>query len=181
MRRYILKIFGILTFVGFALSLTPSVAQQAIVGKHDTDQPIDIEADSLEVQQENNLAIFRGNVDVKQGNIRLQSQELRVTYGQAGDNDGGASSGGVSGAIRQIEAKGNVFMSTPNETAKGDRGSYDVVNKQIKMSGNVVLTRGKNILRGEQLVYNMVNGHSELKGGKKKRVSGRFETEKKKK
>lgn len=147
--------------------------------KHDTDLPIDIQADRLEIQQENNLAIWTGNVDVIQGDIRLQAKELRVSYGQAGgDTDGAAN---VSGSIRRIDARGDVFMSTPTETAKGDNGTYDVVTKMITMNGNVVLTRGKNVLRGDQLVYNMVTGRSVLTGGKKTRVKGIFVPEKKKK
>jgi lipopolysaccharide export system protein LptA len=177
MIRKFQKLSAPLTIAVWVVFAAGAVAQT--VTKHDTDQPIDIEADSLEVQQDNNLAIFTGNVDVKQGDIRLQAKELRVSYGQAdGDNEAAAN---VSGSIRRIDAKGNVFMSTPTETAKGDNGTYDVVKKVITMKGNVVLTRGKNVLRGDQLVYNMVTGRSELKGGGKTRVKGIFVPEKKKK
>jgi len=160
-------------------ALASTVPAQSLTAKHDTDQPIDIEADSLEVQQDNSLAIFKGNVDVKQGDIRLQAEELRVSYGDGGENT--ENEANVSGSIRRIEATGNVFMSTPMETVKGDIGVYDVVKKQITMNGNVVLTRGKNVLRGDVLVYNMTTGRSELKGGKNTRVKGIFIPEKKKK
>jgi lipopolysaccharide export system protein LptA len=183
MTKKIQSVLGILVFLGWAVLASTALAQPKLA-KHDTDQPIDIEADSLEVQQDKNLAIFTGNVDVKQGNIRLQAKELRVSYGQAsGETKADAN---VSGSIRRIDAKGDVFMSTPTETAKGDNGSYDVVAKVITMTGNVVLTQGGNVLRGNQLVYNMVTGRSEMKGGKMKdgkktRIKGIFVPEKKKK
>ena len=159
-------------------TLSGASGQQLNLGKHDTDQPIEINADSLEVLQDKNLAIFRGNVDVKQGKIRLQADELKVRYRQAG----GDQSGNVSGSIERIDATGNVFMSTPTETAKGDKGSYDMASRVITLVGNVVLTRGKNVMRGQHLVYNMINGRSEMKGGGKGgRVKGLFVPEKKSK
>ncbi len=170
MRSFTAIIYAI--FAVFAASaIAPSTSEaQALKpgGKHDTNQPIEINADSLEVQQDNNVAIFRGNVDVKQGEIRLQAKELRVKYRQGGDNGG---DDGISGSIERIDANGDVFMSTPQETAKGDKGVYDLQSRQVTLTGKVVLTRGKNVIRGNKLVYNMINGHAQMKGG---RVKGIF-------
>ena len=132
----------------------------------DTDQPIEINADSLEVQQDNNLAIFTGNVDAAQGRIRLRADRLTVHY-----RPGGSAAADVQGTISRIEATGQVFVWSPEETAQGDNGVYDVASKQIVLTGTVVLTRGDNVVRGKRLVMNMQTGRSEMKGG---RVQGIF-------
>lgn len=69
-------------------------------------------------------------------------------------------------------------MSSPDETAQGDSGVYDIAKKQIFLTGNVVLTRGENVIRGEKLTLNMATGRSEIQGGKQ-RVHGIFQPPKK--
>ena len=64
-----------------------------------------------------------------------------------------------------------MFVSSPEETAQGDNGIYDVQSKQIVLTGAVVLTRGENVVRGQRLVMNMETGRSQMKGG---RVQGVF-------
>lgn len=156
-----------LALTGLLLS-GPLQAQSSSPIKADTDQPIEINADSLEVQQDNNLAIFTGNVDAIQGRIRLRADRLTVWYRPGGD--GGSD---VQGTINKIEANGRVFISSPDETAQGDNGVYDVGAAEVVLTGDVVLTRGENVVRGKRLVMNLETGRSEMKsdGG---RVQGRF-------
>ena len=47
---------------------------------YDTSLPIEITADSLEVRQEEQIAVFRGNVDAVQGDLNLRADELTVYY-----------------------------------------------------------------------------------------------------
>src|SRR5690606_31308422 len=74
----------------------------------DADQPIEINADSLEVQQDQQVAIFRGNVDAVQGQIRLRADEIKVHYRS---NPEGNDQ--TDGTIVRIDAIGNVFVSSP--------------------------------------------------------------------
>ncbi len=138
--------------------------------QHDTDQPIEINADSLEVEQNDQVATFRGNVDAVQGEIRLRADELKVHYRNGGDSGGAA---GTAGAIVRIDAVGNVFVSSPTETAQGNAGVYDIDSREITLTGQVVLTRGENVLRGERLVLNMATGRSRIESGGQ-RVRGIF-------
>ena len=164
--------FARLAALWLLLAQAPAMAADASSPiKADTDQPIEINADSLEVQQDNSLAIFTGNVDAVQGRIRLRADRLTVWYRSGGDG-----SADVEGTISRIEATGQVFVSSPEETAQGDNGVYDVQRKQIVLTGKVVLTRGENVVRGQKLVMNMETGLSEMKGG---RVQGVFVPSKK--
>lgn len=160
----------ILAVAGLLLS-GPALAQSTASNspiQADADQPIEINADSLEVQQDKNQAIFTGNVDATQGRIRLRADRLTVWY-----RPGGEGGSDVEGTINKIEANGRVFISSPEETAQGDNGVYDVGAAQIVLTGDVVLTRGENVVRGKRLIMNMNTGRSQMKsdGG---RVQGRF-------
>ena len=64
--------------------------------------------------------------------------------------------------ISQIDAEGNVFVSSPNETAQGARGVYDVDNQMIWLTGQVILTQGDNIIQGDRLELNLATGKSRV-------------------
>ena len=148
-------------------------AQTSKAASPNSDQPIEINADSLEVQEKERIAVFRGNVDAIQGDIHLRADELKVHY-----QGGGKSTAKASGTITRIDATGRVFVSSPSETAQGDTGVYDVDARQITLTGRVVLTRGENVIRGQRLVMNMESGKSRIEGGDG-RVQGLFVPSKK--
>ena len=142
----------------------------------DASLPIEIAADSLEIQQESNTAIFTGQVDAVQGDLHLRADHLQVFYHAGGNGQGMTSAGGTQqSGISRLDAKGNVFLSSPGETAQGDSGIYDVDNRTIELLGNVVLTSGKTVLRGTRLVMDLNVGKSRIESsGSGQRVRGVF-------
>lgn len=145
----------------------------------DKDKPIEITADSLEVLQPDRTATFRGNVRAVQGGIVLTAQQMTVHYRVKEERAGGA------GAVSKIDAVGNVVLTTPEDVAKGDSGTYDVDTRKIWLTGNVTLTRGKNVLQGARAEYSFESGKSLLtsaqmeQGGKSGRVKALFVPEEK--
>lgn len=166
-RRWRRRIGGLTAAFALAL-LLPAAAGGQGVPRADADQPIEINADNLEVRQQDNLAIFTGNVEATQGRIRLTADQVKVWY-----RPNGEAKADAGGTIIRIDALGDVFVSSPDETAQGDVGIYDVPAKEITLTGDVVLTRGENVIRGEKLVLNMATGRSQIEGGKQ-RVRGLF-------
>jgi lipopolysaccharide export system protein LptA len=164
-----------------ALAATAAIAQQsqpqpqpisALQG-HNTDGPVDVTADRIEVQDRSDRAIFTGNVHVKQGEMTLDTPRLTVAYsgGQAGGN-------GVQ--IKRLDAAGGVVVRSPSETAKGEFGIYDLDRKLITLIGNVQLTRQQNQVNGARLVSDLDSGRATIDGGPPGvnqtggRVSGHF-------
>jgi lipopolysaccharide export system protein LptA len=144
-----------------ALAMPVSLlAQEASPAMLDTDKPIDITADALEVLQNQQRAIFSGNVLVVQGNIKMRAEKMVVHYRQKGEG-----SKEEANSVSLIEVDGDVFLTTPTETAKGDKGRYVVDEKRVELTGNVVLTRGKSVVRGSRLDYDMATATSKLTGG----------------
>jgi len=129
---------------------------------HDNRTPVEVTSDKLEVLQAQNKAIFKGNVVAVQGEVKLKADSMTVYYSKKSD---GTKKPGEEGAIQKIDAAGNVFLTTQEETASGASGTYDVEHHEIRLNGEVVLTRGKNVLKGNTLVYNFDSGKSVLTGG----------------
>ncbi|MCE2927817.1 MAG: lipopolysaccharide transport periplasmic protein LptA [Rickettsiales bacterium] len=181
MNKLFLIAFSLLAISGAANAAAPKA------GKHDTKQPIEINADTLEVFQQENRAVFTGNVVAIQGDVRLKSDRMNVFYSsdQGGDSKAKADANPAQGAIDRIEVTGNVFLSTPQETASGATGEYDVKAEQVRLNSNVVLTRENNVLKGDKLIYSFATGKSQLtaggvtQNGKKERVRAIFVPSKK--
>ena len=127
--------------------------------QHDTSLPIEITADSLEVLRNQQIATFTGNVDAVQGDLVLSADLLRVHYA---DDEASAPGPAGAGPIQRIEAEGNVFLSSPRETAQGNAGVYDVASNQATMEGAVGLTRDDNVIRGQRLEIDLVSGRSRM-------------------
>jgi lipopolysaccharide export system protein LptA len=121
---------------------------------HNSDAPIDLTADRLEVQDRADRAIFAGNVHVKQDDLTLDTSRLTVAY---------SSSGGVQ--IKRLDASGGVTVRSPSETARGSFGIYDLDRKLITLVGNVVLQRQGSQLSGQRLVIDLDSGRTVIDGG----------------
>lgn len=175
----------ILYFITLAFLASPSVAQLEVVGQ-DSTKPIEITADSLEVLQGENKAIFSGDVNAKQGQVDIKSSKMTVFYKKSADKKDEAKSEqrqtSSEGKVSKVEIDDKVFISTPKETAQGNKGVYEVDAGTITLTGNVTLTSGKNIVKGEKLVYNIKTRQSKIVSGadnknatgKKERVRGVF-------
>ena len=121
---------------------------------HNSDSPIDLTADRLEVQDRADRAIFAGNVHVKQDDLTLDTSRLTVAY---------SSGGGVQ--IKRLDASGGVTVRSPSETARGSFGIYDLDRKLITLVGNVVLQRQGSQLSGQRLVIDLDSGRAVVDGG----------------
>jgi lipopolysaccharide export system protein LptA len=142
--------FSFLSFILLSFVWCTNLHAQSVT-ELDSDQPIEISADELEVLQEQSKAIFRGAVEAKQGNITLNSAIMEVFYRQKNSSEGG----GNFGAVSRIEVERDVMLSTPQESAKAKRGVYKVDDQLITLTGDVILARGQNMLRGAKLDYNL--------------------------
>ena len=139
---------------------------------HDSNAPVDVTADRIEVQDRADRAIFAGNVHVRQADLTLDTSRLTIAY------SGGAGAGGVQ--IRRLDAAGGVVVTSPSEKARGDFGVYDLDRKLITLIGNVRLVRGSNLVNGARLVIDLNSGRAVIDGGPPGvnqsggRVTGRF-------
>ena len=189
MRRTSLTLLIAATLGLFSASLHAQTAPQgppnALQGfSQNRDQPVHIEAATLEVRDKQKQATFSGDVRVKQGDTGLRCKSLVVFYeqdGEAADQSKTlqAASPGPGGEqrIKRLEARGGVVVTQKEQTATGDLGIFDMKSNTVTLTGNpVVMTQGQNILRGEKLVVDLTSGTSRVESnkGSQGRVQGLF-------
>lgn len=145
-----------LSSVTYAQTAATSPGGSNLLATSGTRGPVEITSETLEVRQAEQIAIFAGNVLAIQGDLKLKADTMTVHYRKNAEGSGDQQS------VSKIVVDGNVFLANPNETARGDKGIYDVDANEIRLIGNVVLTRAENVLKGEAMVYNMNTGKSVL-------------------
>ena len=185
----------------FALALvacTDARAQGAMSGvpnamqgfSQNRDQPIQIEAASLEMRDKKKEATFAGNVKVVQGDTTMTSKSLVVFYNSGpapataaptptkGSKSAPMQSAtpgpGGSSSIRKLEAKGSVVVTQKDQVVTGETAIFDTRANLITMTGGVVLTQCKNVLRGDRLLVDMTTGVSRVESDSG-RVQGMFD------
>lgn len=121
----------------------------------DSNAPIEIEADNLEVRDAEKRAIFSGNVKVQQGDVAMQTRELVVYYT-------GSAQGAGDQDIDRLEASGGVVVTSGDQKATGASGTFDAARDLITLEGDVVLTQGTNVLQGRKLVVDLAKGTSRV-------------------
>ncbi len=127
-------------------------------------EPISIEADSLEVFDRDQKAVYKGNVVVVQGDTTMKSAEMVVFYSRAGQ---GAASAPPAPApaqegpgVRRVEAFGGVTITSKDQVASGREGVFDRENNRVILTGDVALSQGGNITKGDRLNYDLTTGQA---------------------
>ena len=158
----------------------PPNALQGFSQNHD--QPVHIEAATLEVRDKDKVATFSGDVKVKQGDTGMRCKSLVVFYEQNGADAGKARACGPPPRPRRSaahQAAGSARRRSGDakeQTATGETGVFDMKTNTVTLNGKVVMTQGQNVLRGDRLVVDLTSGVSRVESGKngKGRVQGLF-------
>lgn len=119
-----------------ALLPAASGAQSA---RDNTRAPVQYGADAGEYTPDG--FALRGRAEVTQGTNRLRADAIQ----------GFTSDGNLS----RVEARGNVYFVTPDQSMRGDRAVYNLSDGTVVVTGDVILTQGQNVLTGGRLVYNV--------------------------
>ena len=122
-----------------------------------TRQPVQYGADSGEYT--NDGFALRGRAEVTQGTNRLRADAIRGYT--------------TNGQLSRVEATGNVYFVTPDQSMRGDRAVYTLNDGQVLVTGDVILTQGQNVLTGGRLVYNVRTESARIESGGN-RVRGVF-------
>ncbi len=132
----------------------------AFEGMQDSDKPIQISADRLEVKDKKGTAVFSGNVEVVQGTTILKAKRMKVTYTR-GDKT-------PDGNLKYIEATGEIAVRSGDQKATAERGDFNMLKQTVKLSGNVIISQGSNLVFGCILEVNLRTSSATLKPCKNK-------------
>lgn len=120
--------------------------------KADPTLPVEVTSDTLDVNQADGSAEFKGNVLVSQGEMRLSAQRVLVIYSQE------------RSGIERLEATGDVVLVSGPDAAQAQRADYTIDSGVIVMTGDVLLTQGKNALTSSKMTVNLISGTAQMVG-----------------
>ncbi len=123
------------------------LAVPAFAEKADRDKPVNLEADTVTLDDIKKLSVYEGNVVLSQGTIMLRADRVQVTQ-----NDGGLDRVIANGRPVAFRQK----LDGRDETIEGfaDRIEYNSGTGQLELIGQARLRRGADELRGAQISYN---------------------------
>lgn len=149
-------LFRIIAVISLVAIGSASIAQGTSVAfgtiRQDTDEPVEVTADQLSVDQDTGTAIFSGNVLIGQGEMRLSAPRVLVVYKQ-----------GNSG-IERLEATGGVTLVSGPDAAESTRADYNIDTGTVVMSGDVLLTQGQSALTSDRMTVDLENGTAQMNG-----------------
>ena len=124
-----IKTFAILFILPLLMSLNNAVAQTVTTGFTDlganSDEPIEITSEELEILDNENKAIFKRDVIATQGVTTLQTKVLTVFYlDDVEQNDQ---------RISKFEANGGVLLTSRDQQISGDNGIFDYENQYLRI------------------------------------------------
>jgi lipopolysaccharide export system protein LptA len=114
--------------------------------------PIQIKADSLNLDYKGNSVEFKGAVHAIQSGTTLTSKTLKVIYGEK------------FGDIRQVIALGDVKMSQGGRWATGQRAVLDEVKHTVEMTGEPVIHDGPDQVAGRRIIIYLDSEKSFVEG-----------------
>ena len=126
--------------------------------RSDADQPIHIEGDDAQIDQNNETIVYTGSVQIVQGTLRVRGDKMVVKIN--GDQvERITTLGSPARYQQQLEGdQGNV-------AARADSIIYHTAQERIYLNGNASLTQKGNQLDGASIRYDIVNGKVDASSG----------------
>ncbi len=134
----------------FSVAGTLAAQEVSVLKGHETEKPIDIVAERLEVRDRENIAIFTGNVEANQGDLNFKADRITVYYKTV--------EGVTNPTVERLDVAGNVKLESPSEYAEADWGVYDVQQRLVTLGGAVMLRRGGTVIRGQRIELDLRTG-----------------------
>lgn len=133
------------------------------------DDPINIEADRMISQEEQNSVVFIGNVDASQGLVTIRSDEMTVHYVQ--DDSGKEKK--QSSKVKKLICIGNVEITQEDWLGTGKRMDYFAIERKVILTGEAKAWKGKDMTAGETIIYYLDEKRSVVEAAKGKQGTGR--------
>jgi len=155
--RIELKLGACLAIFFFAcLSLSSNVFAESA----DRDKPIDLEADTLKVDDAKQISTYSGNVILTQGTLIIRADKLIVREDSSGFQQ--STSLGNPTTFKQKREGKNEYME-----GSAQRIEYDGRMDKIQLYTKAWVKRGEDIVHGDYISYDANSEYAEVLGGTK--------------
>ena len=126
-------------------------------GSNDRDQPVVIQADEVDMDLKSGQRLYRGNVSVTQGSIRILADQIEMTF--SNEQLTQALATGQPAIFRQRPAGKNHDV-----VGKGQSIKMDEVNNLVTLRGGASLKQQQDTVYGETIVYDLRSGKLQVRG-----------------
>lgn len=128
--------------------------------------PIEIEADKMTAVDKSQTVTFTGNVDAKQGDVRIRADEMIIFYDEDQTKAGAAKKTKNAQQVEKIVCTGNVEVTSTEWLGTSETMHYFSKKNLVQLIGNAKAFQGQNMVQGERIDYHLDTGKSEVFGGK---------------
>ena len=126
--------------------------------RSDANQPIHINGDDAEIDQQNGTIVYTGSVQVAQGTLRVNGDKMVVEI--SGDQVRRISTTGSPARYQQEleDDQGSII-------ANADAIVYHTAAERVYLKGKATLIQKGNEMHGESIRYNIVTGKIDANAG----------------
>ncbi len=140
------------------------------------DDPINIVADRMISQEEQNSVVFIGNVDASQGPVTIRTDEMTVHYVQNDvqndkQNDS-TKEKKQSSKVKKLICIGNVEVTQEDWLGTGKRMDYFAIDRKVILTGDAKAWQGQNMVAGKTIIYYLDEKRSIVEAEKSKPGEG---------
>ncbi|KLV06184.1 ABC transporter substrate-binding protein [Photobacterium aquae] len=132
---------------------------------NDTEQPIYINSDNQELDIQNNIVTFTGNVILRQGSIDIRADKVVVTRPSGQEGKETIDAYGAPATFHQLMDNGKPI----DGAAKKMR--YETSTEFLKMTDDAILIQEGSEIQGKVISYKIDEQKLVAESGKKKRVT----------
>lgn len=137
----------------------------ALAEAADRDKPIELEADSVIVDDAKKISTYMGSVVLTQGTLVIHADKLIVREGKNGFQS--STSTGNPTTFKQKREGKNEYM-----TGSGRRIEYDGRMDKVELYTKAWVKRGEDIVYGDYISYDANAEYAEVLGGEKSESEG---------
>lgn len=148
------QITGLILFSLFFLSFS----NRALAEAADRDKPIDLEADSVKVDDAKQTSTYAGNVILTQGTLIIHADKLIVREDKEGFQH--STSLGNPSTFKQKREGKNEYME-----GSALRIEYDGRMDKVQLYTKAWVKRGEDIVHGDYIMYDANAEYAEVIGG----------------
>lgn len=139
-------------------SLLFSVHQRVWAEAADRDKPIDLEADTMKVDDAKQISTYTGNVILTQGTLEIHADKLVVREDKEGFQHS-TSLGNPTTFKQKLEGKNEYIQGS------AQRIEYDGRMDKVQLYTKAWVKRGEDVVHGDYIMYDANAEYAEVIGG----------------
>jgi lipopolysaccharide export system protein LptA len=152
-----IKLNFMMRFLLISLSL---VSSHVLAESADRDKPIDLEADTVKVDDAKQISTYSGNVILTKGTLIIHADKLIVREDKEGFQH--STSLGNPSTFKQKREGKNEYIE-----GSGQRIEYDSRLDKVQLYTKAWVKRGEDIVHGDYIMYDANAEYAEVIGGAK--------------